>query len=103
MMKQQFKRYSFLALTAALLLSWEPALAQRKKKEKAPPVKTEISNYTTVEETKPTTKEYKYETAQNDPLNARIYTLANGMKVYMTVYKDAPRIQTYIAVRAGSK
>ncbi|MFL5753098.1 MAG: M16 family metallopeptidase [Bacteroidia bacterium] len=44
-----------------------------------------------------------YETAKNDPLNSRIYTLKNGLKVYMTVYKDAPRIQTYIAVKAGSK
>ena len=46
---------------------------------------------------------FKYETVPNDPLNARIYTLANGLKVYMTVYKNAPRIQTYIATRAGSK
>lgn len=44
-----------------------------------------------------------FETAKNDPLDARIYTLENGLKVYMTVYKDAPRIQTYIAVKAGSK
>ncbi|MBP7809548.1 MAG: insulinase family protein [Bacteroidia bacterium] len=44
-----------------------------------------------------------YETAQNDPYKARIYTLSNGMKVYMSVYKDAPRIQTLIAVKAGSK
>lgn len=43
------------------------------------------------------------ETVANDPLNARIYTLKNGMKVYLSVYKNAPRIQTYIAVRAGSK
>ena len=27
----------------------------------------------------------------------------NGLKVYLSVYKDAPRVQTYIAVRAGSK
>lgn len=47
--------------------------------------------------------DYKYETVPNDPLKARIYTLKNGLKVYMTVYKDEPRIQTYIAVRAGSK
>src|SRR5689334_6814757 len=45
----------------------------------------------------------KFETVPNDPLNARIYTLQNGMKVYLSVYKNAPRIQTYIAVRAGSK
>jgi predicted Zn-dependent peptidase len=48
-------------------------------------------------------KEYKYETAPNDPLNARIYTLDNGLKVYLSDYEEAPRIQTYIAVRAGSK
>jgi predicted Zn-dependent peptidase len=44
-----------------------------------------------------------YEMVTNDPLNARIYTLSNGLKVYMSVYKNAPRIQTYIAVKAGSK
>lgn len=44
-----------------------------------------------------------YEYALNDPLNARIYTLKNGLKVYLSVYKNAPRIQTYIAIKAGSK
>ncbi len=44
-----------------------------------------------------------YEYALNDPFKARIYTLKNGLKVYMSVYKNAPRIQTYIAVKAGSK
>lgn len=48
-------------------------------------------------------KKYSYESVPNDPLNARIYHLDNGLTVYMTVYKDAPRIQTYIATRAGSK
>ena len=48
-------------------------------------------------------KPYKYETVPNDPLNARIYTLDNGLKVYLSVYKDAPRIQCYVSVRAGSK
>ena len=45
----------------------------------------------------------KYETVKGDPLDAKIYTLDNGLKVYMTVNKDEPRIQTYIAVRAGGK
>lgn len=45
----------------------------------------------------------EYQEVKNDPMNARIYTLDNGLKVYMTVYKDAPQIQTYIAVKAGSK
>ena len=33
----------------------------------------------------------------------RIYTLENGLKVYLSVNKDKPRIQTYIAVRVGGK
>ena len=45
----------------------------------------------------------KYETVKGDPLNAKIYTLKNGLTVYMTVNKDEPRIQTYIPVRAGGK
>ena len=48
-------------------------------------------------------KKYTYKTYPNDPLNVREYTLDNGLKVFLSVYKDAPRIQTYIAVRAGSK
>ena len=48
-------------------------------------------------------KTYQYKTYPNDPLNVREYTLDNGLKVFMSVYKDAPKIQTYIAVRAGSK
>src|SRR5574344_584615 len=43
------------------------------------------------------------ETVKNDPLKARIYTLDNGLKVYMTVNKETPRIQTFIAVRVGAK
>ena len=45
----------------------------------------------------------KYETVKGDPLQAKIYTLPNGLTVYMTVNKDEPRIQTYIPVRAGGK
>ncbi|MFY8186230.1 MAG: M16 family metallopeptidase, partial [Bacteroidia bacterium] len=61
----------------------------------------------TVKASKPakpaTTLPAKYETVKGDPLNARIYTLSNGLKVYLSVYKGEPRIQTYIAVKAGSK
>ncbi|MFA5781090.1 MAG: insulinase family protein [Bacteroidales bacterium] len=48
-------------------------------------------------------KQYVYKTVPGDPLKARIYTFDNGLTVYMTVYKDAPRIQTAIAVKTGSK
>ena len=48
-------------------------------------------------------KTYNYKTYPNDPLGVREYTLDNGLKVFMSVYKDAPKVQTYIAVRAGSR
>lgn len=44
-----------------------------------------------------------YESVPNDPMKARIYTLDNGLKVYLTVNKETPRIQTYIAVRVGER
>ncbi len=53
--------------------------------------------------TTPAAKEYRYESVPGDPLGVRIYKLENGLTVYLSDYKDAPRIQTYLAVRAGSK
>lgn len=44
-----------------------------------------------------------YESVDGDPLNTRIYTLDNGLTVYISPFKDEPRIQTMVAVRAGSK
>ena len=44
-----------------------------------------------------------YETVDGDPMKSRIYTLDNGLKVYLTVNKETPRIQTYIPVRVGGK
>ena len=46
-------------------------------------------------------KTYRYESVPGDPLGMRIYKLDNGLTVYLSDYKDAPRIQTYLAVRAG--
>lgn len=48
-------------------------------------------------------KEYAYRTVENDPINARIYTLDNGLTVYLTQNAEKPEIQTYIAVRAGGQ
>ena len=45
---------------------------------------------------------YSYETVDNDPTGLRLYTLENGLKVYLSKNTDEPKIQTYIAVRAGS-
>ncbi len=38
-----------------------------------------------------------------DPLDTRIYTLDNGLQVWLSRNTDAPRVQTNIATRAGSK
>ncbi|MBR6030729.1 MAG: insulinase family protein [Bacteroidaceae bacterium] len=46
---------------------------------------------------------HDYESVEGDPMQTRIYTLDNGLKVYLTVNHDEPRIQTYIAVRTGSR
>ena len=43
-----------------------------------------------------------YEYVTNDPMNTRIYTLKNGLKVYLTQNPETPRIQTLIGVKAGS-
>ena len=47
--------------------------------------------------------QYSYISLPDDPLHTRIYTLKNGLTVYMSPQKDEPRIYTSIAVRAGSK
>lgn len=46
---------------------------------------------------------YTYEYVTRDPTQTRIYTLDNGMKVYLSRYEDAPRIQFNLAVKAGGK
>ncbi len=51
----------------------------------------------------PTAYKYNYETVDNDITNTLIYTLDNGLKIYMSINKDEPRIQTNIAVNTGSK
>ncbi len=48
-------------------------------------------------------KQYSYISFPDDPLHTRIYTLENGLTVYMSPQSDEPRIYTSIAVRAGSK
>jgi predicted Zn-dependent peptidase len=45
---------------------------------------------------------FSYESVSNDPTGLRLYTLDNGLKVYLSKNNNEPKIQTYIAVRAGS-
>jgi predicted Zn-dependent peptidase len=58
------------------------------------------SNYT--KEKKTDKNGYTYEQIANDPLQTRIYTLKNGLTVYLSVNKDEPRAMGLIGVRAGS-
>lgn len=48
-------------------------------------------------------KDYHYTTVAGDPMGVRIYTLDNGLKVYLSVNKEQPRITAHIAVSTGSK
>ena len=43
-----------------------------------------------------------YQYAEGDSLGVRIYTLENGLKIYLAQQFDEPRIQTFIPVRTGS-
>lgn len=45
---------------------------------------------------------YEYITVTHDENKVRIYTLKNGLNVFLAQNFDAPRIQTYIPVRTGS-
>jgi len=46
---------------------------------------------------------YTYTYVEGDPIKARFYTLSNGLTVITSVNKSKPRIQTAVAVKAGSK
>jgi len=48
-------------------------------------------------------KGYTYEYVENDPMNLRIYTLKNGLKVYLSKNEVEPRAMGLIAVNAGAK
>ena len=48
-------------------------------------------------------QKYSYRTVEGDPLQTRIYTLDNGLTIYLSQNKEKPEIQTFIAVRAGGQ
>lgn len=89
-MKNKKLNFLFLALLSSLISFGQNPTKKNKNLTNSIPV-TDNNNSS------------NYEYALNDPLKTRIYTLKNGMKVYLSVYRDAPRIQTFIAVKAGSK
>lgn len=48
-------------------------------------------------------KDYHFTTVKGDAMQTRIYTLDNGLKVFMSVNKAQPRLQANIVVRTGSR
>ncbi|WP_333877971.1 M16 family metallopeptidase [Flavobacterium sp.] len=65
-------------------------------------IATTLNAQTFSTEKKQDAQGYTYEVVKNDPTGVRVYTLANGLKVYLAQNTDEPRIQTYIPVRTGS-
>ena len=61
---------------------------------------TSTSKYKTIKHTD--SNGFSYEMVKNDPLDTRIYTLDNGLKVYLSPNADEPRVTCLIGVRAGS-
>ena len=45
---------------------------------------------------------FNYEIVENDPTGLRLYSLKNGLKVYLGINNEEPKTKTLIAVRAGS-
>lgn len=44
-----------------------------------------------------------FTTVSGDPIQVQMHTLGNGLRLFLSVNKDEPRVYTEIAVRAGSK
>lgn len=87
-MKNMKKLLLYVMFPATILVSCNPS---EKKDEQA-----------VVAESHTDDSGFTYETVTNDPTGLRLYTLDNGLKVYLSKNTDEPKIQTYVAVRAGS-
>jgi len=48
-------------------------------------------------------QKYQYDTVAGDPMKARIYTLPNGLKVYLSKNTEKPRVTAHIAVNTGHR
>ena len=47
--------------------------------------------------------DYEYKYVENDPSHTRFYKLENGLTVMLSPSHEKPRIQSFIAIKAGSK
>lgn len=81
------KSYFAILLMAVATFGSTQMIAQQK-----------FATYSKVDQT-----DYPYMYLENDPAQARFYTLKNGLTVILAVQQDAPKIATMIATKAGSK
>lgn len=79
-------RKYYMPLMAMLFLAFSSC---KKEKEEKSNIQTDANGFS-------------YETFDDDPTGLRLYTLDNGLKVYLSQNNEEPKIQTLIAVRAGS-
>ncbi|MBK6994643.1 MAG: insulinase family protein [Lewinellaceae bacterium] len=51
----------------------------------------------------PASTKVELRTTPGDPIQVQMHTLANGLRLFLSVNKEEPRVHTEIAVRVGSK
>jgi len=51
----------------------------------------------------PASTKAEFRTTPGDPIQVQMHTLTNGLRLFLSVNKDEPRVYTEIAVRVGSK
>ncbi len=51
----------------------------------------------------PASNKAEFRTTPGDPIQVQMHTLSNGLRLFMSVNKEEPRVYTEIAVRVGSK
>ena len=85
----KLKQFSVFLLTAAFIIGCKDEKPAEPEMAYAPSTNEDNNGYS-------------YETFADDPTGLRLYTLDNGLKVYLGKNEEEPKIQTLIAVRAGS-
>ena len=87
---KQIKQFAFVGLIAMTLLA-----SCKETNQTSTSTEVKVEKHTDA-------NGYAYETVTNDPTGLRLYTLKNGLKVYLAQNFKEPKIQTFIPVRAGS-
>jgi predicted Zn-dependent peptidase len=96
------KRRDFLTIPKLTIIVtfWITTLAAQGTDRKIP--LNNMDSIGTLSKTQTTSITYDY-ALPTDPIGVKIYTLKNGLKLYMSVNRNEPRVFTNIVIRAGSK